>query len=188
MVSCINYNSYWAHHENVLLSMLTDEDNQALRKRVAKIINNLKAKGKPTKIRQFTKPEVSWKANTYDKMVKSFRLADLTEPPVTMSLSPAEVDEVARNPSASSLVQDLKSIPCHTQPVERLIALSTEVARTYPVEAAFPVDRFNNPVDRFEQEMSNVLFSRSRMKYFRSKQDYVSHRKCLVHKISGGAH
>ena len=181
MVSCINYNSYWAHHENVLLSMLTDEDNQALRKRVAKIINHLKAKGKPTTIRQFTKPEVSWKAKTYDKLVKSFRLADLTEPPVTMSLSPAEVDEVARNPSASSLVQELKRIPCHTQAVERLIALSTEVAKTYPVEAAFPVDRF-------EQQMSNVQFSRSIMPYFRSKQDYVSHRNCLLHKISGGAH
>ena len=98
-----------------------------------------------------------------------------------MSLSPAEVDEVARNPSASSLLQELKRIPCHTQAVKRLIALSTEVAKTYPVEAAFPVDRF-------ELQMSNVQFSRIIMPYFRSKQDYFSHRNCLLHKISGGAH
>ena len=61
-------------------------------------------------------------------MVKSFKLTDLTEPPVTMSMTAAEVDEIARNPSSSSLVQDLKNIPCYTQAVERLIALSTQVS------------------------------------------------------------
>ena len=61
---------------------------------------------------------VNWNAETYDMLVKSFKLTDLTEPPVTMSLTAAEVDEIARDPSSSSLVQDLKNIPCHTQAVE----------------------------------------------------------------------
>ena len=87
-------------------------------------------------------------------LVKSFKL---TEPPVTMSLTAAEVDEIASDLSNSSLVQDLKNIPCHTRAVERLIALSTQVSQTYPVEATYPADGYNNPEDSFEQEMSNTL-------------------------------
>ena len=64
-------------------------------------------------------------------------------------------------------------------------ALSTEVSKTYPVEASFPVDSFGKPVDRFEQEMSSTLFSWKVMPYFHSKQDYCTHKKCKVHKISG---
>ena len=53
------------------------------------------------------------------------------------------------------------------------------------MEASFPVDSFGKPVDRFEQEMSSTLFSWKVMLYFRSKQDYCTHKKCKVHKISG---
>ena len=48
MVSCINNNSYCAHHENVLFSMPTDED-EGVRKRAAKITNDLKAKREKAK-------------------------------------------------------------------------------------------------------------------------------------------
>ena len=102
-----------------------------------------------------------------------------------MSLSAEDVEDIARDPATHFIVQQLKEVPNHTQAVERLIPLSTEVSKTYPVEAAFPVDRFGKPVDRFEQEMSSTLFSRKVMLCFCSKQDYRTHKNCKVHKISG---
>ena len=136
-------------------------------------------------VRPFMKLEVTCKAKTYEKLVESFKKENLSEPPVTMSLSAEEVEDIARDPANQFIVQQLKEVPHHTQAVERLIALSTEVSKTYPVEASFPVDSFGKPVDRFEQEMSSTLFSWKVMPYFRSKQDYRTHKKCKVHKISG---
>ena len=63
-------NDYFAHPENVLLSMLTDEAQPELRKRAANIINTIKAQEKPDGVRLFIKPEVDWKAKSYEQLVK----------------------------------------------------------------------------------------------------------------------
>ena len=60
--------------------------------------------------------------------------------------------------------------PCHTQAVERMIGLVTQIAEKFRVTGEHPVGQ------RFEQEVSNVLFSRLVMAYFKSKQDYRPHR------------
>ena len=92
-------------------------------------------------VRPFMKLEVTCKAKTYKKLVESFKKENLSEPPVTMSLSAEEVEDIARDPANQFIVQQLKEVPHHTQAVERLIALSTEVSKTYPVEASFQVDQ-----------------------------------------------
>ena len=46
----INWNSYFAHPENVLLSMLTDEAKPKLRKKAANIIKSIKAQGEPSDV------------------------------------------------------------------------------------------------------------------------------------------
>ena len=68
--------------------------------------------------------------------------------------------DIAEDPSHF----DLPFIPCHTQAVERLIGLVTDISVHYAGG------------DRFEEEMSNALYSREVMPEFKSKQDYVPHR------------
>ena len=110
---------------------------------------------------------------SYDLFITSFK-GTLTEPPITMRLTQEEVLEVAEDPSKLRLTPDptklmrepstepgLETIPCHTQPVERMIGFVTKVSANYPAG------------DRMEEEISNCLYSRELM--FQSKQDYVSH-------------
>ena len=171
MKSSINWNSYFAHPENVLLSMLTDEARPELRKKAADIIKSIKAKGKPTEVREFNKSEVDWKAKSYEYLVKDLSPEDMTlEPPVTMDLTPEEVDAIADNPSKLGLAH----LPCHTQAVERRIKEVTKVA-----SAGYCIGVHPKNGNRFEQEMSNMIFSREIMPKFKSKQDYVSHRKLV---------
>ena len=46
-------------------------------------------------VRPFMKLEVTCKAKTYEKLVESFKKENLSEPPVTMSLSAEEVEDIA---------------------------------------------------------------------------------------------
>ena len=45
------------------------------------------------------KLEVTCKAKTYEKLVVSFKKENLSQPPVTMSLSAEEVEDIARDPA-----------------------------------------------------------------------------------------
>ena len=167
----INWNSYFAHPENVLLSMLTDETKPKLRKKAANIIKSIKAQGKPSDVREFIKHEMDWKAKCYQYLVKDLSPEDFTlEPPVTTDLTPKEVDAIADNPSLLGLV----FLPCHTQAVERRIKDVTKIA-----SAGYCIGVHPKNGNRFEQEMSNMFYSRDIMKKLKSKQDYVSHRKLV---------
>ena len=113
MEASINWNSYFAHPEIVLLSMLTDEAKPGLRKKEANIIKSI---GKPTGVRDFIKPTVNWKAKSYKYLVKDLSPKDMTlEPPVTMDLTSEQVDAIDDNLSLLGLAH----LPCHTQAVER---------------------------------------------------------------------
>ena len=103
--------------------------------------------------------EVNWQVKSYRDFLKE--ADNITEPPVTLRMSIEKVEEIAADPSKL----ELEEIPCHTQSVERMIALVTFIAKSFPVG------------ERFEQEVSNCLFSRKVMPQFKSKQDYRSHLK-----------
>ena len=62
-------------------------------------------------VRPFMKLEVTCKAKTYEKLVESFKKENLSEPPVTMSLSAEEVEDIARDPANQFIVQQLKECP-----------------------------------------------------------------------------
>ena len=168
MEASINWNSYFAHPEIVLLSMLTDEAKPGLRKKEANIIKSI---GKPTGVQDFIKPTVNWKAKSYKYLVKDLSPKDMTlEPPVTMDLTSEQVDAIADNPS----LLGLNLLPCHTQAVQRRIKDVTKIA-----SAGYCIGVHPKNGNRFEQEMSNMLYSREIMPKFKSKQDYVSHRKLV---------
>ena len=121
----------------------------------------VREEGRPTSpVRQFIKPEVSWKADSYDKLIQGLGIDDLTEPPVTMDLSSEEIEAIVRDPTKLTL-----QLPNHTTSVERRIKDVTAVS-----EAGYCIGVHPRMGNRFEQEMSNKLFSRAVMPSFRSKQ------------------
>ena len=126
----------------------------------------------PTKclIRECHKPKVDWKVRSYDKLISGLHLKDMSPPPVTLDLTPKEVDAIAIDPSKIGF----DFLPSHTQVVERRIQDVTGMAKAGYCIAVHP--RFGN---HFEQ-MSNLIFPRTIMKSFKSKQDFKSHRTSLV--------
>ena len=100
MVDAVNWNSYFAHPENVLISMLTDVENEELRKKAAHIIKKVKASGPFDGVRIFVKPKVDWKAKSYDQISEDQKPEEMDlEPPVTIDLSPEEIDAIKQRQS-----------------------------------------------------------------------------------------
>ena len=152
--------------------MLTDESNKGLRKKAADTIKALNAEGPPPSlVREFHKPKVDWKVKSYDKLIGSLAFEDMSPPPVTLDLTPEEIDAIAEDPSNL----DLPYLPCHTQAVERLIKDVTATAA-----AGYSVCVHSRNGNQFKQEMSNKLYSRSVMPTFRSKLHFKAHRRPLT--------
>lgn len=66
-------------------------------------------------------PKINFDAENYTAMVP---LHNVTEPPLTKSLTEEELWDIALNNNRPSFA----SIPCHTQAVERGVKLVTEAA------------------------------------------------------------
>jgi hypothetical protein len=78
-------NSYFAHHENVLLSMLTDDSLDIRNLAIRKILLARRKCKKETTVRQFNRPsKINFNAKHYSDMIdwKSIN-SILTEPPIT---------------------------------------------------------------------------------------------------------
>ena len=117
-------NAYWAHPENLLLSMLTDNDEKVRQKAVDKIIalRGNEEYGDKNK-RRFVIPKLNFAATDYTTMI-DWQEETLYEPILVTSLSSAEV----LNISTAPLV--LPKYPAHTQSVERLVKQTTRAAET----------------------------------------------------------
>ena len=146
---CINWNSYMAHPENVLISMLTNVEHLELRKKAARIINAVKARGPREGVRIFVKPKVDWKAESYDQISEDQKPEEMDlEPPVTMDLSPEQIDAIAETP----ILFDMAHLPCHMQAVERCIKDVTFVAKE-----GYSIGVHPKLGNRFEQAGENIL-------------------------------
>ena len=85
--------------------MLTDVENEQLRKKAARIIKSLKASEQLAGICIFVKPKVDWKAKSYDQISEDQKPEEMDlEPPVTMDLTPEQIDEIAETPILFGLV------------------------------------------------------------------------------------
>lgn len=111
----IQNNAYFAHPENVLLSMLVDND-ESIRERATETISRIKENA-PLTQRKFTKPIINFKANSYHEMIDIDAVTNL--PPLLKDC----------NESPESIVQAMtEGIPCHTQAVERIIKTVSEAS------------------------------------------------------------
>jgi hypothetical protein len=120
----INRNGFFAHPENVILSMLGDS-RRNIRKQAVDHILRVRKKRKPEKeVRKFTVPKINFDAKSYQSIVQ-WKTSE--EPPVTMYLSNEELKQIVIDPG--EILSDIKGMPCHTQSVERGIKLVTEAAK-----------------------------------------------------------
>lgn len=148
-------NAYFAHPENLLLAMLTD-DKQHVRELGLRRI--LKAREVKTKgIRQFKLPSLNFDAADYINLI-DWQNIKVTEPPITSNISTEDLKQFI-NSSATPIV-DFPKFPCHTQAVERCVKLVTEAAKS--VIGSVSRDGFIHARIQGRQEMPN----------FESKQDF----------------
>ena len=150
----IDRNSYWAHPENLLLSMLADQDSKIRGEAVDKIIA---VRGDrdygDNHTRKFINPTLNFEAEHYSSMI-DWENVTVTEPVLTTSMSSAELLNLRSAPLT------LSRYPSHTQSVERLVKQTTRAAETVAGYSAR---------DGFLRASAK---SREMMPKFDSKQDF----------------
>ena len=115
----IQRNAFWCHPEAVLLGMTADQDPQ-VRDRAVQVI--LQSRQQPRdQVRPFSLPNVNFSASNFTELL-DWGSEHITEPPLTMDLSDAEVQAIRRAPL------EVGAFPVHTVAVERAVKVVTEAA------------------------------------------------------------
>ena len=125
-VTILQRNAYFAHHENILLAMLADNDhsvrllavNKILSIRVSKKNLNNVGRDEEVDVRKFIIPKINTNAKTYYSL-SSLSLKDMYEPPPLKHLFHKEIEAFQQHKL------NLEH-PYHNQAVERHIKLVSE--------------------------------------------------------------
>ena len=153
----IQRNAYFAHPENLLISMATDERlhirQLALRRVLAARAISDETDDKST-VRMFKIPPLNFEATDYTDIIDWSSIKS-AEPPMFRSI---ESTQLKNNILTSEMIQ-FKRFPCHTQAVERGVKLVTEASMAVcePQRDGFIRARIE---------------SRSAMKVFHTKSDF----------------
>lgn len=142
----VSYNSYFAHSENVLLSMFFDKRKpirlQAYKK-IMYIRDNLQ---QPGKLRPYVKPQIRFNCSDYTNMIDLTDDSILFEPPFTMNIPyqhlleyvemNLDTDDTHEEDTTQETEQDTAQdatadpgIPCHIQATERHVQLLTGASK-----------------------------------------------------------
>lgn len=119
----IQRNGFFAHSENILLSMITD-DRQHIRELGIRRI--LKARSQRTNegIRIFRIPEINFDAKEYFNLID---WTEISEPPLTFDIADDELKKMIQKNEEIATI-DFPRFPSHTQAVERSVKLVTEAS------------------------------------------------------------
>lgn len=155
----IERNAYFASPENILLSMLTDE-NIAIRRLAMNRILEAKLQERPNdkSVRQFKIPNINFKANVYYEII-DWSSCDIYVPPVLNYLNVVEIQDMVKNKKIPA-EWEFSRFPCHTPSVERMVKLVTK--------ASSKVYGFQNR----NNFIKATLKSRSAMPKFETKKDF----------------
>lgn len=131
----ITNNSYFAHSENILLSMITDED-KIIRKLgydaiiLARLTHNVE---ETRSVRFFEKPiHIDFNANHYSGLI-NMDLANIFEPPLLHKYK-LTVEDLQRLSNADDII-NIEEIPSHTQATERYVQVTAQqVQRTSNIQ------------------------------------------------------
>lgn len=106
-------NTYFAHPEWLLLSMLTDKQ-KTVRCQAIKMIQDTQGVQTEEEVRTFTKPTLCQTATEYTEMI-AWATATPYEPPLTKMLSSEELKVIADKP------YEIPPYPCHNRTVEHIV-------------------------------------------------------------------
>lgn len=161
----ISSNAYFAHQENVLLSMLADERQEVRKMAVQRILSKrlqaaaAKCGGADTDPRIFRVPIVNFQATQYTEMV-DWPKDELFEPPILSGTADEAIQSCVED--CSKVMTLVGDFPCHTQAVERTVKLVTQAAMS--VCGAEARDGY----------IKSTLRSRKIMPKFNTKKDFVA--------------
>lgn len=121
----IQRNAYFAHAENILLTMVTDPRELIRELGLRRILQARKMASQETKIkvRTFEIPTINFDANDYTEMINWQRVTR-TEPPTFRNIADEDLEDAIR----TKRIFEIPKFPCHTQAVERGIKLVTEAS------------------------------------------------------------
>lgn len=151
----IQRNGYFAHPENLLLAVITDENPNMRELGIRRFLKSRQSKA--TRIRKFEIPKLNFQASNYIDLINWQKVA-LTPPPILSAYSNAEVEQLIKDGDQSALKFD--RFPCHTQAVERCVKLVTEASSAVCGQQSR---------DGF---IRSRIESRMKMPCFNSKKDY----------------
>ena len=123
----ISRNAYFAHSENILLSMLCHTDSEMRNRAVDKIIK-IREGEKPNIVRCFRVPKLNFDAVNIEQLINWDE--EIFEPPILNNFNESQL-QLLRSEKLN-----LCLYPCHTQSVERCIKIITDASNTvYGFEA-----------------------------------------------------
>lgn len=149
----ISRNAFFAHCENILLAMMTDEDIE-FRIRALRIIRNCRSKPE-IDVRVFRVPKINFQASEYTELIT---WDNVTEPPIIKCIPNDQLEDLVMTNFYS--LKEVLNFPCHTQAVERHIKLVTEASKSV-----------TGPEAR-DAKIKTVLLSRSAMPHFQTKSNW----------------
>lgn len=149
-------NSFYAHPENLLLAMISDESESVRQKAYTKIIECRRSSN--DFLRTFYRPtevQMNLDCEVYHELIHWTKL-DITEPPITKQFSLSQLRAFKR----SKDIINIPPIPSHTQSCEHHIqALSDSVVAVAGVESQ-------------EGHLRNTIRHRKKMGIFNTKSNY----------------
>ena len=115
----IQSNGYFGHSENLLISMLCDNDARIKKEAVSNIsmIRNREQEKLP---RKFVMPTFNFDATSYTEII-NWDTAEMFEPPLTKHISGDILQEIKLKRL------EIPAYPCHSQSVERAVKLVSNV-------------------------------------------------------------
>lgn len=119
-------NAYFAHPENLLIAMMTDERQHIRQLAIKRILKVRKDNSTPLQsVRVFRTPKLNFNADDYIDLIYWFE-TNISEPPLTMDLPENHLMKIIQ---IEKEFQEDK-LPCHTQAVERTVKIITDASKT----------------------------------------------------------
>lgn len=154
----IERNAFFAHPENLLLSMIVDKRDHVRELGYRRIIKARNVASKRKSIRSFQTPKINFQAKDHIEMIH-WGTTTLSPPPLLRRVTDQEIWSKVKS-SGTAAEWNFNKFPCHTQAVERCVKLVTEASQK--------VVGFSSR-DGF---IRTTLLSRSSMPSFSSKSKF----------------
>lgn len=152
----IQDNAYFAHSENILLSMLFDDRMEKRNIAIKKILHYRRDIVDPTELRVYKKPLINFNCTEYTNMIDLNDDTILFEPPFTQSYSYEHLEGYLNYDVPPF---DDPQIPLHIQGTERHVQLLAATAKRVSGK-------------NVEGAMAAILESRTKTPRLESKQDF----------------